>query len=309
MKKIIILISAFYFLTGGAYSSTITLTKDNVTSALDIEGAIYNATRGGIEYGTVILDGSKGHFTYTQPDKSINIMLSNFTLKGINGAFITNCDDGLFFDDVLVRNVTVQGIYFNCNSNGINRIGNSDRKKVILKENYFRASVHGIEMHNAFDWQIYKNTIAGGVLPGQSGVTFYSAKNTKLEKNVISGYTAIRLGNNPFNSEKNEIEENLILAIVDGIVFDKGVSLNEIEENSIVTVYMETNQEEDPVAPPLDVKDTGVFLAQATSKNKVIGNRFSSSRHVNKISIVNEGTNNTISKNKVMTGGLNEESK
>ena len=69
-------------LTATAYGGTVTLTKDDVASARDIEAAIVTATNFGSEAGVVILDGSSGAFTYTEPDKSINIFVSNLDSAG-----------------------------------------------------------------------------------------------------------------------------------------------------------------------------------------------------------------------------------
>ncbi len=70
MKKILIFLTIFslliplhsVFSASNTQENIVILTADQVTSAVDIEAAIINATAGGNRFGTVILDGSKGPF-------------------------------------------------------------------------------------------------------------------------------------------------------------------------------------------------------------------------------------------------------
>ena len=90
--------------------STITLTAGQVSSAVDIEAAIIGATARGTRPGTVILDGQNGPFVLTGDDRSMNIFVSNLTLRGVNQAVIKNCDDGLFFDSFPLKHILVEGV-------------------------------------------------------------------------------------------------------------------------------------------------------------------------------------------------------
>jgi hypothetical protein len=70
-------------------------------------------------------------------DKSLNIFVSNLTLRGINQAIIDPCDDGLFFDDFPLHDILVEGITFLCTGDGVEATGTF--KGVTLRDNFFLA--------------------------------------------------------------------------------------------------------------------------------------------------------------------------
>ena len=86
-------------------ANTVTLTASQVDGANDIEAAILEATAGGTRPATVILDGSKGPFVFTDEDRSLNLFVSDLILRGKNNAVLQNCEDGLFFDDLPLRSI------------------------------------------------------------------------------------------------------------------------------------------------------------------------------------------------------------
>ena len=94
-----------------------------MSSAVDIEAAIIQATAEGTRQGMVTLDGKKGAFVFTGEDRSVNIFVSNLTLRGVNQPVIQNCDDGLFFDNFPLENVQVEGITFLCSGDGVEASG------------------------------------------------------------------------------------------------------------------------------------------------------------------------------------------
>ena len=59
-----------------------------VDDANDIEEAIRRATGEGSHEGSVVLDGRNGAFVFTDRDKSINIFVSELTMRGENNATI-----------------------------------------------------------------------------------------------------------------------------------------------------------------------------------------------------------------------------
>ncbi|OGO27469.1 MAG: hypothetical protein A2136_01000 [Chloroflexi bacterium RBG_16_54_11] len=66
----------------------IRITASEVDDANDIEEAIRRATGEGSHEGSVVLDGRNGAFVFTDRDKSINIFVSELTMRGENNATI-----------------------------------------------------------------------------------------------------------------------------------------------------------------------------------------------------------------------------
>ncbi len=194
MKKIFALLAVFGFFTNTAYGEAVTITKDDVTSALDIEAAINTATGFGSEPGIVILDGSKGSFTYTGPDKSINIAVSNLKLLGIKGATIINCDDGLFFDGVTAGNILIKGIAFQCTGDGIDGLPGL-WENVRVQNNLFKAASFGIIIRNPVNWRIRNNTITAGTGQVQAAVAFIGGTDSTIENNALTAFNGVALTN------------------------------------------------------------------------------------------------------------------
>jgi hypothetical protein len=142
-------------------SNTVLITASQVSSAIDIESAIKQATGWGKHPGTVILDGRAGPFKYSGDDRSINIFYSNLTIRGIHGATITNCADGIFFDDLTADQVSIENLTFECECNGVVSVGG--HRNVTFKGNNVRAGCNGITVGLANTWEITGNAILAQV--------------------------------------------------------------------------------------------------------------------------------------------------
>lgn len=232
----------------GAEQNTITLTADQVDSADDIEAAIKRATAEGTRPGTVILDGRNGAFVFTGADRSLNIFVSNLTLRGVNQGVIMNCGDGLFFDNFPLKNILVEGIKFDCEGGGVAASGAFEN--VTLYKNIFRAGRNGIGMVGASsDWLIAENVIEAGQsgieitgakkivitnnhISGNIGITLRHCSQFQVQKNVIqASYQGVRLVQ---ESRKNLVQMNTILGVSQsGIALESGVTGNQILANSV----------------------------------------------------------------------------
>lgn len=245
-------IVGFFVLSGSARAGEVVLTSEDVASAVDIEQAIDEATNFGAEAGLVLLDGGKGDFLYSGLDRSINIAdRSNFELRGINGATLANCDDGLFFDGgFATQDITIRRITFNCDGNGIREGGPPGPKRnVVVAGNTFQVSGSGILATNAADWSVRKNSF---VATGDLGVIgFFDSLDVKIVNNTMEGTAGVRL----VNSLNTHLTNNSIITDRDGVRLADQASANKVIANSVAVV-----------ASP------AVFLDASTFDNKIHGN-------------------------------------
>jgi hypothetical protein len=225
-----------------------TLTADQIVGANDIEAAIQRATKEGTRPGTVILDGRKGPFIYTVDDRSINIFVSNLTLRGVNQAVIKDCKDGLFFDDFPLKNIRVEGIEFICDGSGV--VANGAFENVTLQNNIFQAGNSGIDIGGAStNWLIKENvieavhpavvitgahkiTLTNNHISGNTGVTLRQCSETEVYQNIIQASDqGVWLAQ---ESWKNMVQMNTILGVSrSGIALESGVTGNQILDNFI----------------------------------------------------------------------------
>lgn len=273
MSIIIFIISA-----GMAPRHVVTITADQVRGANDIEAAIDIATGQGAHLGTVILDATKGDFYYTGDDKSINIYNSNIILTSQNGAAITNCDDGIFFDDLPADNILIEGIIFECNGHGVAGGGNRyQHDQVTIRKNIIQSKSTGIDIgslkhanitHNVIISQGDAIILSGGSnhrvaqnkLVGYIGVYLTGSTGMKITKNELRvAWQGVLLGN---GADKNKVSGNRIYGPQDaGIALEASVSGNIISANKVLCAI--GYQCELVSASP-----------EAYQTNKIVGNRF-----------------------------------
>lgn len=228
--------------------ATITITADQVTGAMDIEMAINVATANGTRPGTVILDGSKGSFNLSTDDRSINIFVSDLTLRGVNNAMITGCDDGLFFDDFPLKNILVEEITFKCFGDGIDApVSYTD---VTIRNNLFQVKGTGILVGRAAsDWMIANNDIQAG----DNGIWIHSGQDMTLFNNrMATNMTGILLQ----AAGKIQARHNTIFAKTQGVFLEEEAWDNVVQGNSI-----------------LGVSVAGIVLANDSMGNRILVNK------------------------------------
>lgn len=208
-----------------AMNGEVIITAKDVTSASDIEQAIQEATGHGTRAGTVLLDASDGPFVFTQLDRTINIASSDVRLRSVNGAEIANCDDAIFFDEVITNDVIIEGITFRCNVSGIVASWGT-HERVILRNNVIEATMMGIGVNGGNGWVITDNRVTAGVdainLKGTGGTLI--ADNT-LSGNEIAIFLDLAHGNKVLN--------NNLASSWQGVLLIYGTNDNQIVGNNI----------------------------------------------------------------------------
>jgi len=230
--------------------AVITLTADQVDGANDIEAAIISATAEGARSGTVILDGRNGAFIFTDIDRSLNIFVSNLTLRGVNRAMIENCDDGLFFDSFPLKNILVEGIAFFCTGDGVDgwEIG-SGFERVTLRDNLFRAGSNGINMGGTSnDWLIIGNVIEAD----HDGIVIIGGKKVIITSNHISGHVGISLQ----GCTQSQIRKNTLHGSHQGVLLAQESWKNMVQMNTI-----------------WGVSHSGIALEPGVANNRILTNR------------------------------------
>jgi hypothetical protein len=283
--RLVYYLIALGLLSTEALAGTVELTGDDVTSAADIEAAIERATAGGTEPGIVILDGSVAPFEYTNGDRSININVSDLTLRGINSARIRNCGDGLFFDPVPVSDILIEGIVFNCSSNGIAWNGLGPRERVTVQDNVIQGDASGIVIGDSLDWNITRNIIISSLA---IGVDLVGGADAKVINNLLIGLVGVRLEFDPVvvgltSPTKHRIVKNRIEALEIGIRLDDAAFENLAAENRICL---------HPPAGP------AIFLGPDTSDNRVRRNEAALVSDDGLVVVEDLGTDNKVSRNK-----------
>jgi hypothetical protein len=232
---------------GNAKQTVVTITADQVDGANDIEAAIILATAEGTRPGTVILDGKNGAFAFTDPDKSLNLFVSDLTLRGVNHARIENCGDGLFFDDFPLRNIVVEGIAFFCTGSGVVAAGGF--RFVTLRNNLFQVERIGIGLGGASsDWAIKENVIDAQ----EDGILILGARRVVIAENHISSVVGINLE----KCAQFEVRKNTIQAFENGILLVQGSGKNWVQGNTIWGVH-----------------SAGIGLEAGGTGNRILANR------------------------------------
>ena len=231
----------------GSKQNVIRLTASQVTSAIDIEAAIRSATADGSRSGTVILDGRDGPFLLTGVDRSVNIFVSNLTLRGEYGAAVRGCDDGLFFDDFPLKHIVVSEITFLCIGDGLEASGTF--QDVILQNNIFQTGKNGIIVSGGSSkWTIKDNLVQAGL----DALQLTAVENSVITGNHLSGNIAVGL----FQGSKNLVRDNAIQADYQGILLGMETWKNNVLENTI-----------------LGVSAAGIALEPGVTGNRVMANK------------------------------------
>jgi hypothetical protein len=245
------------------------LDASQVTSARDIEMAIDLATGYGTHPGTVTLDGSKGKFEYTGDDRSINLYYSNITLRSFNWATIGNCADGVFFDDMAVNNIVIEGIELVClDGHSVYAPFFGQHHNVSLRNNYFETGIYpAIDILQGDGWTITGNQI----LSLGTGIYMNETGGTLIRDNMIQANVGIQLYNSGYD---NWVTKNKISAWWRGIVIGGKTLGNRITANKFD-----------------HIQDAGIVFTDIVAWNRVIANQVSCWPGVQCIAVIAEPIN------------------
>jgi len=233
----------------GKAANEVVLNAKQVNSARDIEAAIDTATDHGTRPGVVTLDGRQGRFEYTGDDRSINIYYSNVTLRSLNEAIISNCADGVFFDNVTAHNVTVEGLVFFCTGCGVAANNLGPHHHAVIRNNFFRTGSFPIEILQGDDW-----TITGNRLETHSdGIHLYETGGTTIRNNNIQAYVGVLLYHSGYD---NTVSNNVITATWQGVVLSGKTLRNKVTANKM-----------------FHIQDAGIAFTDIVTWNQVTGNQ------------------------------------
>lgn len=235
----------------GRPANEVILDANQVTSARDIEMAIDTATAYGTRPGIVTLDGSKGKFEYTGDDRSINIYYSNITLRSFNRATIGNCDDGVFFDDLIANKIVIEGIGLVClGGHSVYAPYLGQHHYVILRNNYFESGMYpAIDILQGDYWTITGNQI----LSLGTGIYLNETGGTLIRNNKIQGNIGVVLYNSGY---ENRVANNKITAWWQGVLISGKTLGNKVTANKISRV-----------------QDFGIYFADIVAGNRVTANQ------------------------------------
>lgn len=163
-----------------AGTNEVVLNASQVSSALDIESAIDAATHDGTQPGIVTLDSSQGDFVYSDWRRSIEVSVSNITIRSRNGAVFPNCDNGILFPSS-ADGVAIEGLTFHCRGVGIG--GGNEHSHVTIRDNTFVVGNYGIYADHAADWQIVGNYIES--LGPEPGILIENSNDIEVSKNQL----------------------------------------------------------------------------------------------------------------------------
>ncbi len=225
---------------------TVTLTSDQVISAIEIENAFHAATAEGTRPGVIILDGSNGPFVLSGPDDSVNMIFSNITLRGTNNAVLVGC--GIYIDGSPADNLVIENLAINSRCDGISSNGMVHRK-VIIRNNLVRADGSGIGGANNVDWVINNNVVVARL----DGIFLYNGQHTVVLANqVSSGALNVYLS----GTQEALVMNNVVAHGWQGVLINAGASQNRVLQNII-----------------LGVQQSGVALEAGVQGNTIQGNR------------------------------------
>jgi hypothetical protein len=261
-------------LGSAAQAGDVTLTADDVTSAIDIETAIQVATNSGTERGSVTLDGRAGPFVYTGADRSINLSVSNLVLRGIHDAILANCDDGLFFDGGIdASRITIERLAFVCVGNGIREgapIGLKQR--ILIVDNDFEAGLNGILLSRLEKSTILHNTV---IVENRAIALGEGSDQSALVLNDLQGFRGIDLeGVTRIRAIANTVEAEETGVLVRGVSSRNKIVANTIGVQAFPGISLQPDTFENNVIanrPPGGA--TGLVIEDLGTDNRVLANR------------------------------------
>lgn len=236
-----------------AGTNEVVLNASQVSSALDIESAIDAATHDGTQPGIVTLDSSQGDFVYSDWRRSIEVSVSNITIRSRNGAVFPNCDNGILFPSS-ADGVTIEGLTFHCRGVGIG--GGNEHSHVTIRDNTFVVGNYGIYADHAADWQIVGNYIES--LGPEPGILIENSNDIEVSKNQLIMHPQFNVHQGVILDHTNNstVSNNKITATGYGIIIENTASHNRIAHNSITGTQL-----------------AGVYLGWQVAYNKVQANR------------------------------------
>ena len=232
---------------------TVVLTANMVTSAIDIEAAINQATEYGTRPGVVIFDGHGGPFVYAPEaeDVDINIFVSHLTLRGVNNAKLQG--GGVTFDGMDLSNITIENLWVICPADCITS-PEGQHINITVRHNRIEAPNFGIAVGPKADgWLVDHNRITSGNI----AVQLLSTTRIKVINNQLS---AAALG----ITLEGTAQGNLIIANQIRDVHEAGIALGEETWANKVHANQVTCAHDAPTCVVVD--DLGI-------DNQVQGNR------------------------------------
>jgi nitrous oxidase accessory protein NosD len=233
-------------------STVITLTANQVTSAIDIETAEHQVTREGTRPGVILLDGRDGPFIYTGIDRSINIFFSNVTLRGVNGATFPDTD-GIYVDDVKSDHLVIENLAMNCSGDCLGMVGTHNH--VTIRHNLFKTGAMGVGINRGKNWLITDNTI----MARANGIFLIRTQNAVVTHNHVCAKLGVVLE----GARSSTIQDNALSSgcLDPGEAMWQGVLLNaEARDNRVVGNSM------------LAMQQAGISLEPGVVGNTLRGN-------------------------------------
>lgn len=288
MKRLSVLLATAGICAGVAQAGTVTLTRDDVASAQDIQMAIYTATHFGTTPGKVVFDGSKGPFAAAGANLDIKIPVSHLTLAGVHGATIASCSVGLAFADASVRHVLVEGMHFDCHATGDLNAGllSQGVSDVTIRNNVFDIKGLGFSISGGSDWKIYRNVINSTVFDAEPApaIEFDEVGNSEIVGNSLNapfGITLDSLTNQPSSSNRI-IANRMVVAI-------RGMRLTNATLNTVLLNHITLTSDEEGI---------GIRLDSGSSRNRVQLNKAAITTGGSLSTVVDNGTDNKVSGNR-----------
>jgi len=229
-----------------AQPGEVVLSPDQVSSAVDIETAMRQATSEGQVPGVVILDGRGGPFRFNPSgDRTINLFYSDLTLRGINNAFLPNAE-GIYLDDTPADHLLIEGLAMRCSYTCLGMVG--VHNDVTVRDNLFQAKAWGIGANRGRNWIITGNLIQAG----DHAVALLHTRNARVTGNHLSGSHGVYLE----GAVGSRISENTFSSGWFGVLLTAEAAQNQVLDNSL-----------------LGVEQAGVALQGGATDNTVGGNR------------------------------------